>query len=556
VNEEINHLVTELLLGEINRRQFLRRALAIGFSMPAAATLLAACGQQPPRPAPAAPTSASATAPAPAIANPTAVPTSAAAGTVQIGSSAEFNLMDPLTNTFLNDLNLLYVNLYDQLIIRNKDGSFGPGLAQSWSLHSPTEWDFKLQQGVKFHNGEPFNAEAMKFNMERFKADDAWGPVKNAIKSTEVIDEYTIRMTTTTPKPILLEEALYYVFPVPPEYATKVGNKGLTDHPMGTGPFKFVEWVKGDHLALEQYPDYWRGKPHIQNVVFKIVPEIATRVAALRAGELDLILQLTPDEIPTLEADPNFRVVSTPVARIFYLITFPDSPVGTGAPLKDTRVRQALNYAINIDAIIENILSGQAVRSGSLAPPLAFGYDPSVTPYPYDPDKAKQLLADAGFPDGFNLDMDVPTGGNPLKPVEVGQAIAADLGKVGIKVNLRTIEAASYITYRNEKKMAPLFLWEWFGYDAHKQLWGAMSPDFKFAYWIDPKISDFLNTEATSMDPKARQAAFSEIEQIMKAESWFIPLYQQNEIYGVNNRLVWERNFGGHVWLWDASLKA
>ncbi|HBY94122.1 MAG: ABC transporter substrate-binding protein [Ardenticatenaceae bacterium] len=557
MTEHLNHLRTRLARGDISRRQFLQQAIALGLSASAALAFLQACTQQqPPAPGQSSGTAAPNTRAA-AVPTPTEkpAPTAATDGTVRIGSSAEFNLMDPLTNSFLNDFNLLYVNLYDQLVFRQEDGSLGPGLAESWSLNSPTEWDFKLRQGVKFQNGEPFNAEAVKFTLDRFlQADDGSPFVKPSIQEAKVLDEYTVRVTTPKPDPIFLENSLYYVFPVPPKYTEEVGREGFSKHPVGTGPFKFVEWAKGDHLTLERFPDYWQGAPKIERVTFKIIPEIATRVAGLQAGELDLIMQLTPDQIPTLESF-NARAVGAPVPRIIYLITFPDSPTGSGTPLKDKRVRQALNYAINVDSIIKNILLGQATRIATLAPPLAFGYDPNVTPYPYDPDKAKQLLADAGFPDGFNIDLDVPTGGNPLKPVEVGQAIAADLGKVGVNPNLRTIEAASYITYRNEKKMAPLFLWNWYGYDAHLQMWGGLSPDFKFAFWSDPRTSELLEKEATSMDPKERQAALAELQQIVKDESWFVPLYQQNEIYGVSNRLAWERDYGGHVWLWDASLK-
>jgi len=561
----------------IGRRWFLARSLR-AVSAPATIALLAACSQPaPPAPPTSAPTAAppppttAPSVPTPVSAAPTAAsapkPTSAAVqptvaaaaaaptGTIRIGSSSEFTLMDPLTNSFLNDFNLLYVNLYDQLVVRNPDGTLGPGLAESWTLHSPTEWDFKLRQGVKFQNGEPFDASSVKFTLDRFLSEADGSPfVKPYVAGAAVVDDYTVRVTTPKPDPVFLENSVYYVFPVPPKYTAQVGRDGFAAKPVGTGPFKFVEWVKGDHLSLEQNPGYWRGTPQVQSVNIKISPEIATRVAALQAGELDLIMQLTPDQIPNL-ASRNARAVGAPVPRVIYLITFPDSPVGSGEPLKDKRVRQALNYGINIDSIVQNVLGGQALRSPTIVPPLAFGYDASLTPTVYDPAMAKQLLAAAGYDDGFNIDMDVPTGGNPLKPIEVGQAIAADLSKLGINVTLRTIEAASYITYRNEKKMSPIFLWNWYGYDGHLQVQGNVDPGFQFAFWNDPRTTDLLNKEATSMDPAVRVAAFKDIQQILKDEAWFVPLYQQNELQGVSNTLIWDHNVGGHVWLWDARLK-
>jgi|SRR5579864_1521707 len=485
-----------------------------------------------------------------------AVPTTPS-GKVVIGSTSEIIYLDPLPNTFVNDVNVLYANLYDTLFVRRADGGLGPNLAESWRLVSPTEWEFKLRRGVKFQNGEPFNAAAVKVNVDRYLQPGKFprAPhIAKPIKSATVVDEYTVRIATPQPDPAFLENTLVWLYFVPPGYYKSVGEEGTAQHPIGTGPFKFVEWVKGSHVLLDANLDYWKGRPKFKTLEIRLIPEIATRVAALRAGEIDIAMQLTPDQIPAVEADRNLRASSAAIPRSIYLIIWTQSPGQGNEPLKDQRVRQALNYAINTDSIIKNILYGQATRIATIVPPLAFGYDPSIRPYAYDPAKAKQLLTEAGYGKGFTVDLDVPTGGNPLKPVEVGEAIAADLARVGITAHLRTLEAASYITFRNERKVAPIFLWNWNGFDAHIMLWGNAHPDFPFSFYHNPAVIKLIDEEGSMLDPQQRRPILARIQKIMVADGAFVGLYQQNEIYGVNRRIDWSAKPGGQVLLWDTGF--
>lgn len=477
------------------------------------------------------------------------------AGEVVIGSSSEIVNPDPVYNTILNDVNVLYVNLYDALVVRRQDGSLGPQLAESWRQANPTTWEFRLRKGVKFQNGEPFNADAMKATIDRYLDGKGRSPfVARAISGSKVIDEYTIQLTTPKPDPILFENTIYWIYPIPPKYYGTVGDQGFAEKPIGTGPFKFVSWTKGNSLTLEANLDYWKGRPKFKRLVIRILPEIATRVAALRAGELDIAMEVPPDQIPVIEADPRLRISQTAVPRIVYLVTWSGGAGEGTQPLKDKRVRQALNYAINVRSIIQDLLGGRANRSATIIPPLAFGHDKSVAPYPYDPEKAKQLLAQAGYQDGFTVDLDVPNGGPYLKPVDVGQAIAADLSKVGIKARLRTVEAASYLSLRNEKKLAPIFLWNWFAYDGDLPAWGNAHPDFPFSFYNNPSVVTLINEERSTLDVRQRIAAFKKIQEILKDESPFVALYQQSAIFGVNKRIDWWAKAGGHVFVWDSKI--
>lgn len=480
----------------------------------------------------------------------------APASTIVIGNSSEFVNPDPAYNTFLNDLNLLYVNMFDALVVRRPDGSLGPQLATSWRLVNPTTWEFKLRQGVRFQNGESFNAEAVKGTVDRFlEPGKQRAPfIAKQIAAAKVIDEYTVQITTPKPDPVFLENTIYFMYLIPPKYYQKVGDDGFGLRPIGTGPFQFVSWNKGSSVMLAANPNYWKGRPKIQNVEIRLIPEIATRIAALRAGEIDIAMQLTPDQIPLIKADANLRATGAKIPRIIYLITWSGGPGDGGASLKDRRVRQALNYAINVDSIIKNLLANQAVRSATIVPPLAFGFDSSVAAYPYDPQKAKQLLAQAGYANGFTVDFDVPSGGNPLKPAEVGQAIVADLSKVGITARLHVVEGASYVGRRNDRKLSPIFMWNWYGYDADLPVWGNAHPDFPFSFYNNPDVVKLIDEEKSTLDKQRRLAAFKRIEQIFKDDAPFVALYQQNDIYGVNRRIDWSAKPGGHVFLWDTAI--
>jgi peptide/nickel transport system substrate-binding protein len=533
--------------GRLSRREFLR----------ASAILVAAsaCG---PTTTPAAPTAAPAGqqqgAPAPKGATP--------AGTLTVGLSQELKTLDPARNPGFNEHNHLYTNLFNWLVARNKDGGLSPDLATSWEAVSNTEWIFKLRQGVKFHNGEVFNAESVKGTIERYHepGKERFATVQSAFKGAELIDDYTVKIITTKTEPLILER-LYKMPIVPPKHIKQVGDDAFAQKPVGTGPFRFVEQVTGDRVVLEAYPEYFAGPAKSKTVVLRAIPEIATRISALRAGEVDLITQVPPDQTSLVASDPNLRVASVASPRVIYLEFFPNSPVANGKPFADPRVRLALNHAINVDSITKNILNDQAARVATLVAPQQFGYDATAQPYAYDPEKAKQLLNSAGFGTGnLEVTFQVPTGGNPVKPIEVGQAIAADWQKVGIKVDLQTIETNTYSQMKLDYKIGPVFMWNWAGFDADEPIWGNASNDSTWSYWpgrMPPKMAEkdevdkLIDEERSIVDRERRKQIFAQLQKIMVEEASFIPLYQQKDIYGVHARMRgWEPITEGPVFLW------
>lgn len=475
-----------------------------------------------------------------------------------VAYTQDISYIDPGRGTFLNERAVLHVNLYDHLMIRNKDGRLVPWLAESWQRVSPTSWEFKLHKGVKFHNGEPFNAQAVKFTVDRLheKGKLRFTQLGDVLEGAEVVDDYTVRIMTRTPDALLIHR-LWEMPIVPPRYIREVGDDGFLKKPVGTGPYKWVEWVKGSHFTLEANPDYWRGAPKVQRVTFKLIPEIATRVAALKAGEADIVFQLPPDAIDEISALSHLRSTTADTPRIVYFIFFPESTLRSGGPLEDRRVRQALNHAVNVDSIVKFALKGRAARVATLFSPLAEGYDATIKPYEYDPARAKKLLAEAMYPNGFTIDMDVPIGGTILKPVEVGQIIAGDLAKVGVQVKFRSLDTATYAQLKLQRKLAPMLLWSWLGFDGGFPLVGnaySKSPFFQYAGHT-PEVDNLVQSQLVTFDPRKRAEILGRLQRAMKDGAPYLPLYQQKDIFGVNRRVQWDPTPGGDLFLRTVSVK-
>lgn len=334
-------------------------------------------------------------------------------------------------------------------------------LATSWDiLDNGKTYRFKLRQGVKFHDGTDFNADAVAFNFRRiidpgfefyFKQTEPLrnGPLK-FVDNVNVVDANTVDVVLKQPwAPFLdqLSTTLSSGMPlmVSPAAIKKYGNEGFNLHPVGTGPFRIVSYGPGVATVLERNRDYWNPSvPYLDKVGFIVLPEAATRVAALESGEVDMITALPIDRIDALKSE-GFQIV---MPKAMNLVWFISLNVGSG-PLADVRVRQAINYAIDRDSITNDLLGGAAAKISAMVPgtsPLA--QTDLSTAYPYDLDKAKQLMKEAGYENGFTVTAQLPTGGSyMLDPVSIMQRVQSDLGQIGIKVNLQTYDWVSYLQY-------------------------------------------------------------------------------------------------------------
>ena len=296
---------------------------------------------------------------------------------------------------------LVNINMFDSLLHRNTKLEFEPGLATSWKALSDTTWEFKIRKGVRFHNGEIMTPEDVKYSFDRVldqtKKSPQYGNIR-AIKEVKVVDAETVHIITDKPFPLLLERLVYFGI-VPKKHVMAVGDQAFgTTAPVGTGPWKFVEWKRDQLIRLEAFDQYWRGKPPFKQLVFRAIPEYATQYAEIKTGGVDIIREVSADIMPELKTHPQTYVSSTPILRVHYVELDMRS-----APFDKKAARQAANYAIDKQTIMQKLMAGLATQVATVVQPLAFGFDREVKPYPYDPKKAKELLAQAGFPNGVDI---------------------------------------------------------------------------------------------------------------------------------------------------------
>jgi len=302
-------------------------------------------------------------------------------------------------------------------------------------------WVIKLREGVTFHDGTPFNAEAVKANLDRLRNPDnqlVRASLMADIESVDVLGEYEVKITLKRSFGAFLANLAHYAGMMHSPASLADPNRDVAREPVGTGPYKFVEWVPGDRIAMERNPDYWGGAPYFKRIEFRPVPEDSTRVMMLESGDVDCIYPVAVHDVESLRNNPDFTVQSVPSMTNLHFQINMLKPY-----FQDVRVRHALNYAIDLDAIADNLYLGQAVPLDSPISPALFGHA-SIGAYPYDPDKARSLLADAGFEPGeLNIEMWVPDG-RYLKGTEVAEAVANYLSDVGVNVTISKFETATY----------------------------------------------------------------------------------------------------------------
>jgi peptide/nickel transport system substrate-binding protein len=430
--------------------------------------------------------------------------------------------------------------MWDSLLWVNDEGELEPALAESYEISEDgTEYTFHLRDDVVFHNGEPFNADSVVLTWERAaNADYEYSYYFTNADSVEKIDDYTVKVTTPEPDATFLRLMADYWAMIPPKYYEEVGEEGFIEHPIGTGPFMFVEWVKGDHITMEANPNYWReGLPKVQNLIFRPIPESATRVAAIQTGEVDVVGRLSSEEAQSLLGVPNVKVVRYPSTRIYY-IAFNNLTTGVDQPTEDPLVRQAMNYAVDVDAIIDALFDGFGQRAAGYVADGEMGYG-IVEPFPYDPDKARELLAEAGYPDGFEMDMACPAGAYIFFE-QVCEAVQGYLLDVGIETNLDIMESGQYWDLEADKQLPPLFGDSWSSTlgEAYNRLKGALGGwDASYSSWSDPVIDEYLADIEQAIDFEARKKLYEDLQVYMQENPPFIYLYQLMTFEAINTRV-------------------
>jgi peptide/nickel transport system substrate-binding protein len=361
-------------------------------------------------------------------------------GTVVVAQGTDLTTGDPAKSTELATIAIL-VNIYDTLVRRDADLKLKPGLALSWRAVDPTTWEFRLRRGVRFHDGEPLNAEAVKFSFDRMLDPKTHWPGAGSlrlIKAVTVVDDSTVRIATETPWPEMPRFLGYYGMIVPPGYLKQNGDDALVRRPVGTGPYRFVRWVKDDRVELEANPAYWGGRPNIGRVVFRVIPTHAARVAELLAGSVQLANLLPPELFSAVTTSSKLKLVVGKSLSVFFVI-YNLVNIAKDKPLADPRVRQALNYAINRQAILASVMHNVGTPVATFCTEVMEGCDASIPPFPYDPNKARALLSEAGYANGFDFTISGTNGSYPGDR-DIVLAVADQLNRIGVRTHVDVTE--------------------------------------------------------------------------------------------------------------------
>ena len=519
---------------------FLPRTLA--GALAGVGLVLAACQPAAPTAPAAQPTSAAKPAGA-ATSAPAAV--SAPSGKLTIGIGSIPPSPDPHIDSTANSLPV-YATMFEKLVMADEKTNPAGVLAESWNNTNDTTWEFRLRQGVTFHDGSPLTSEDVKFSIERVlkpETKSPWAGRVNEIDRVEVVDPLNFRIVTKRPFGPLIQ-GLMVVDIVPAKYLQARGDQGFADAPVGTGPFKFKDWLKQDHLTVAANTDYWGNKPKLAEVTFKSVPEASTRVAGLQSGDLDVSLLLPPEQAAPLKAAGiNVDSVNQGQGQVINLRST------AGGPLADKKVRQALNYAVDKDSILKNLLLGYGkVLDGQIPGSDAFGYNPDLKPYPYDPAKAKQLLAEAGFPNGFELKFH-GSQGRYTKDKEIEEAIVGQLAQVGVKADLEILESGVFISSYLAAQIGPAFIWAW-------QYLPAMDADLPLNFFAsslpqklynNPEYDQLLAKERASLKPEDRRKVLMDMNAFLHDDPPSIFLVQTPGLWGTTTKVQgfrWRPDYG------------
>lgn len=463
-----------------------------------------------------------------------------------VGQIAEPQSLDPHTVTATNDFRIL-VNVYDGLV-RYKDGTLEvePALAESWTVSEDGKtYTFELRQGVKFHDGSDFDAQAVKFNFDRMLREDHpyydTGPFPlsfnfASIDAVNALDDHTVEFKLKEPFAPFLSNLAYPTGLIVSPAAVEKYGKEYGRHPSGTGPFKFAEWQSNQRVVVERNADYWGGAPALEAIVFRPIADANTRVAEMMAGGIDVMVEVPPDNLATFRQDQNFTVTEQAGPHVWFAIL----NARTG-PFQDKKVRQAANYAVNKETLVNDILQGAATVAAGPLPPAFNWVEETVDPYPFDPDKAKSLLAEAGV-ENPKLTFYVAEGGSGmLDPITMGAAIQADLQAVGFKVKIETYEWNTFLGRVNPglEGKADMAEMAWMTNDPdtvpYLTLRSDAMPDkggFNSGYYSNPQVDELLEKARISTDQAERGKLYGQIQKIVHDDApWlFVANWKQNAV--------------------------
>ena len=447
-----------------------------------------------------------------------------------------------------------YNAIFDSLTKFDQNLKPVPGLATEWKLLNDTTWRFTLRKGVKFHNGEDFDATSVKFSLERNldpKLKSAAISRMPLLAGVDIVDQYTVDVRTSKPAPIIPLNVIWG-FIMPAKYAQEVGNEKFAQAPIGTGPFILDKFVPGQQGDLHANPTYWRGAPKIDKLTLKIIIDPAVAASALKAGEA----QIAPVPVQlanNITGTKGLKIQQQPKVSVAGTQLYSRVPSG---PLTDKRVRQALNYALDKQTMVTQLLGGYArVAEGQMLTPECFGYNPDVKAYPYDVAKAKQLLADAGYAKGFELPITVNWGLTPGDK-DVTLAMADQLAKVGVTATISNVEnSVFFAVQKGIGDKTPSTFTNFLNYGDARFCLQHGATSSQFPYYSSPQYDALWAQSESTMDPTARAKVLQQLVALAREEANSIFLYQVVDLYGIADSLKsWQPHPTGWMFFDTAEL--
>ena len=415
-------------------------------------------------------------------------------------------------------------------------GKLTPWLASSWRIIDDHTWEFSLRPNVKFHNGEPFTAESVKATFAAITDKNNRSPFRTDFtiaREIQVVDDLTVRIVTIDPQP-LMPLILFRLNMIPPKYFASVGAAGYRRHPVGTGAYRFVEFVRDDHITMEAFKDYWGGPQHFQRITHRPILEPAARVAALLTGEIDFAAEV-PSELESMFAGRrDIRLIKKPNGRVLYLNLNNKRP---SYPTNKREVREALSYSIDREALASELLPGIG-RASVWQTWGTLGEDPDAKPLPYDPQRSRALLAQAGYPNGLDIVMDVPTN-RYMKDRDIANAMVAQMKEAGFRVTLRTAEWGAYMQRIYAADTAPLSMFSFDGgtFDPHQFNRSYLFSDGMYSQVQFKEFDELLKRIEAEMNPDKRRALIVEQRKLQDRLIPFVYIVQLGIIGAVNDKL-------------------
>lgn len=453
-------------------------------------------------------------------------------------------------------------HIYEPMVKVESDGkTVSPVLATAWKRLDDNTMQFTLRQNVMFHNGEEWTADAVKWNIERIldpKTNADGRTTYSVIDKVDVVDKYTVNIHTAKPDPVLLLRMSGFAMNmIAPKWAAAAGNMGIASGSagyIGTGPYKLKSWSPNQDLVVEAFDGYWGPKPAIKNVRMKTIAEVATRVAALRSGEVHVAKDMPPEEVDNINKSNRQTARAVASNRIPFYVMEVRKP-----PLDNPKLRQAINYAANIDGIIQSVLLGNGTRVATVLAPWHVGFDPTLKPYPQDIDKAKSLMKEAGFPNGFDVNINYIQG-RYMKDKEVAEAIAQELNKAGIRCKPNLFDSTLLSQKNLAREFDGLYFVSWGNwlFDADNTLYPLFSSDTRDTInngkgqndraYGNPEFDKAITEARFTLDVQRRNVLYAQAQKIMYDDAAALFMYQLTDIYGVDNWVKWEPRFDEMVW--------